>query len=1154
MAELEHAEFQRAAVQLIAERLLDPKGPRRFLLADEVGLGKTIVASGVVHELLRRRPRSELDVVYLCSNAEIAEQNRVRLDPNAGRAIRRVTELAYRAATAPGERDETAARKRLRLYSFTPGTSLSGGTGLAWERRLLLYLVFRVLRQDVRSPVWREFFRCGAGVENWMRDTRFRALSVEFKRKVSRDVQRLVGEEWRKPITVDGGELVPARALAEEVARYRDEPKARRRRNQLVAALRIGVQRVALDDLRPELVILDEVQRFRSVIDDAANLNSIAARLFQNGAAVLILSATPYKMLSLEHEGADHYREFLDTVSFLYGTRGPAEVRELEADLEQFRKRLESGAFVQGHDPELLRLRIAIERRLRKVISRTERNWYIEELHKGVEEVRPDGAAFAVPTAEELTDFVRLRRYLLDKVQTTQHITEYWKSCPAPFTFMDAQYVAMKGARGCAKPVPERLVAPERELPRLSERSLRFRLLFETIFGEPKSRWKYLWTRPTYTYYRDAFFGDADPRKVLAFSGWRFVPKAIALLASNEAEQRIRQHSRCWTDVDPGALRFTEKGSFFVFDVCFPSPVLAQLVDPAALAKEGLTAAQVVRRAEAALEQTLRQAGGQVAETSGSAPWQVVARLERAHGRATFDALRASVGRRSGDITERFGEHVDGFTSWAEGDEPLRVSRDRLRHLAEIAAFSPAVSLLRAIWSVRPEERGTVAAAVVDLCFGALRSYFNKRPVRAIIEDASRGRTYARAVVHYCGLAHFQAVVDEYLYLAKNVLQRATTEDLASHVGRVLGIGTGSPTINVTRRVHGALRFHDKPHVLRSHFALAFGDDVHGEAGSTDDQTTESRKTAIREAFNSPFWPFVLATTSAGQEGLDFHLFCRDIVHWNLPSNPVDLEQREGRINRRDGLALRRSIAQDWPLDRVAALAPDAGENLWGRVFRSIAQQPGPQRFKHGLFPHWVYDAADGRSKRIRRHLFFYDNSNDAARYAELKERLALYRLVFGQPRQQDLLDRIQQQIAADADLDRIHRELTRYMINLSPMREKAAHERARQEALALLGRPASLEELVAHVERLETERGAELEDVRIHIASLKNVVRSYLAGIQQSRHSVESAVYALSYLRDPYDVIFDAHMGLGLEDDCKLLLAVAQRIFGRTHPGERQA
>lgn len=47
-------------------------------------------------------------------------------------------------------------------------------------------------------------------------------------------------------------------------------------------------------------------------------------------------------------------------------------------------------------------------------------------------------------------------------------------------------------------------------------------------------------------------------------------------------------------------------------------------------------------------------------------------------------------------------------------------------------------------------------------------------------------------------------------------------------------------------------------------------------------------------AFNSPMRPFVLATTSIGQEGLDFHNYCRVIMHWNLPSNPIDV----GRILR----------------------------------------------------------------------------------------------------------------------------------------------------------------------------------------------------------------------------------------------------------------
>jgi hypothetical protein len=1133
MSELRRAEFQEAAVQLICERLTDRKSSKRFLLADEVGLGKTIIARGVVEELLRRK--GALDVVYLCSNAEIAEQNRKKLDPAAERPLRRVTELAYGGSRA----------RDLRLYSFTPGTSLSAGTGLAWERRLLLYLVFRVLRRDLRKGNWREFFRCGAGEESWKQETRFRALSAEFHRKLSREFQRLVAHEWKREVSVLGRTVAPADVLESEVQAFRPgDLYSRRARNQLVAALRAGVQRVALDALEPDLVILDEVQRFRSVLQEADSTESIAARLFQKGAAVLILSATPYRMLSLDHEGGDHYRDFLDTVRFLFAKRGDDEVRRLAGELERFRKRLEEGSFVTAADAALLDLKSNLELRLRKVISRTERNWYIEEHGKGVEEVLPAGDGFATPRPEELADFVRLRRYLLDKVETTQHITEYWKSCPAPFTFMDAQYAAMTAARDRKQPMPAGLVAAPKDLGRLKGRSLRFRMLNQLLFDRAGDRWKYLWMRPSYTYYRDEFFGDADPRKVLVFSGWRFVPKAIALLASHEAEQRIRPNGRIWGDDDQAPLRFTDKGSFHVFDVCCPSPALASLIDPASLTSETMTAKELVARAERVLEASLREADVEVGETSRASAWEVVARLEATRSSNLFEALATSHAYTGSDTTERFHDHVNEFTGWREDTGTLRISRERLRHIAELAVFSPASSLLRALWSVYPASRASVPKGTVDLCFGGLRTFFNKRPVRAIVEDSAPRGGYARSVVRYCERAHFQAIVDEYVFLLKDVLQRSDPIEAAAHLGRVLGIGTGTPNMNrTTRFATGEERLHGTPVARRSHFALAFGDDVRGEQGSPAEGSLESRKTAVREAFNSPFWPFALATTSVGQEGLDFHLFCRDVVHWNLPSNPVDLEQREGRINRRDGLALRRTIARDWPFSRIEELAPNATGNTWQRVFGAIDREPGPQRCKHGLYPHWVYDGIRGPSERIRRHLFFYENSQDARRYAELKERLALYRLVFGQPRQQDLLERIQQKVRSEGDRVDIHHKLTRYMINLSPVRERHAHARAWRDADEVVKTPAMLADLVADVEELERERPVELASVKDHLQRLKNVVREHAAGRGRDKAAVRRAAYALCYVRNPYDAVFDAHQELGLEDDCEVVVRAVERL-----------
>jgi Type III restriction enzyme, res subunit len=93
VSDVKLAQFQEAAVRHIVNRIRDGNGSRRMLLADEVGLGKTIVAQGVIQALLKGR-RRPLTVIYLCSNAEIAEQNRTKLDPDAAKPIGRVTELA----------------------------------------------------------------------------------------------------------------------------------------------------------------------------------------------------------------------------------------------------------------------------------------------------------------------------------------------------------------------------------------------------------------------------------------------------------------------------------------------------------------------------------------------------------------------------------------------------------------------------------------------------------------------------------------------------------------------------------------------------------------------------------------------------------------------------------------------------------------------------------------------------------------------------------------------------------------------------------------------------------------------------------------------------------------------------------------------------
>jgi hypothetical protein len=74
------------------------------------------------------------------------------------------------------------------------------------------------------------------------------------------------------------------------------------------------------------------------------------------------------------------------------------------------------------------------------------------------------------------------------------------------------------------------------------------------------------------------------------------------------------------------------------------------------------------------------------------------------------------------------------------------------------------------------------------------------------------------------------------------------------------------------------------------------------------------------DAFNSPFRPFILVTTSIGQEGLEFHPYCHVVYHRNPPSNPVELEQREGRVHRYKGHAIRKNIALSLGLEELRGI------------------------------------------------------------------------------------------------------------------------------------------------------------------------------------------------------------------------------------------
>ena len=151
-------------------------------------------------------------------------------------------------------------------------------------------------------------------------------------------------------------------------------------RNRTIAELRSRLAHVCVDALEPDLIVLDEFQRFTELLHGNHDAALLARDLFDytdrkgNAARTLLLSATPYRMLTLSGDTEDegnHYREFLDTLRFLFGhERGPEVAEEMGREVDRFRRAIlslpNSKETARGH-------KLSIEERLRTVIARTER-------------------------------------------------------------------------------------------------------------------------------------------------------------------------------------------------------------------------------------------------------------------------------------------------------------------------------------------------------------------------------------------------------------------------------------------------------------------------------------------------------------------------------------------------------------------------------------------------------------------------------------------------------------------------------------------------------------------------------------------------------------------------------------------------------------
>ena len=259
-------DFQRRTVDHVFRRLwLDQDQEKRFLVADEVGLGKTMVAKGVIAKTVEhlRDSGKRIDIVYICSNGQIARQNLRRLNIVGAREYPHADRLTLLPNVISELRDE-----EINFVSFTPGTSLQlGSSGGRYQERILLYwMLARCWGDRVTGSVrWRKFFEGGMDRERFReRLKRFdwRGLDDELCESFGASVDSSVGPAGGPlPIELEG--------CAERFTYLRGRPNSslNQRRNQLIGTLRQLIAHAAVQHLEPDLVILDEFQRFKDVID-----------------------------------------------------------------------------------------------------------------------------------------------------------------------------------------------------------------------------------------------------------------------------------------------------------------------------------------------------------------------------------------------------------------------------------------------------------------------------------------------------------------------------------------------------------------------------------------------------------------------------------------------------------------------------------------------------------------------------------------------------------------------------------------------------------------------------------------------------------------------------------------------------------------------
>ncbi len=1036
LAELK--DFQLATVSRID--YLYRNGQKRILVADEVGMGKTLIARGAIAKVARIKLEEKskiFKVAYVCSNQNIANQNLVKLDINNSfkKEDTKDNRLSMQhLRIIEQENDRRIVNAFIQLIPLTPDTSfkISSGTGKVEERALMYTILSRMPFMYTYRDELSLLLQGNVSNTYW-----WNSRKDHFDERV-RTAQNLSQGEYPKNIIklIDEYDLEYniKKHLKNVLLNIRNKTYDRSKGNKVISELRTMFARISVSMLKPDLVIMDEFQRFRSLLTSESESDmDILAHSFLDGedVRVLLLSATPYKLYSTleeidDNEQSDeHYEEFLEVMDFLF--RGKEdEFRSVWNNYSTTLKELQQG------NTTFLFAKKSAEDAMYNGVCRTERISVMEAGdYTDTEKVKSISI-----NEKDIESYIQMGKLLLDCNLEFNLPIDYVKSCPYLMSFMRNYKVKKEIIKYFNNNVNEVTKANKKDLwlkktdidkyTELPPTNARLELLKQYAFeGNSAS---YLWIPPSLPYYplQGVYKNSKSFSKILVFSSWEMVPRMIGSLISYEAERKTigklykqeknidRKNAHYFAEskkrYPSPRLRFSmskgEVHNMSLFCLIYPSLVLQEIYDPIKYINNNSDLSKIEKDLKSDIRSHLKNLKKYIDTTSKRQDdrWYYLAPLLIDYEEYDLDEYFSSWywGSVYGNAIDDEGEekedrsayrnHFYKLKSYYDNIESLKLGKmpdDLVETLVNISLGSPAICISRTF--NLPASKATNIARIMI-------SNFNTTESTAIVELAyGKGKNdnfHWQNVLRYCKDGCLQAVFDEYYHMLNDSFSLASTSNKVNLIYeamcnslRIRSAAYNVDTFNAFKnRISGQK---ERGMSLRSSYATSFTKDT------SETETNINRKENVRNAFNSPMRPFVLASTSIGQEGLDFHMYCRKVMHWNLPSNPIDIEQREGRVNRYKCLAIRQNVAQDYGDEHFQS-------DVWKEMFEA-AEKGEKKGNQSELVPYWCF--GENQSVKIERIVPMYPISKDEINYERMIKILSLYRLTLGQARQEELLE-----------------------------------------------------------------------------------------------------------------------------------------------------